>query len=126
MIIPTAYATRRNLAKSYRRGFQAGTVADLGGVPLAPYLKLRSKEAYNRGFDHAQLAKGQPASQRIGDCVDAFAYGVAAHIGFDPAQGEDRTVVSCAVKPTPRELELLAFLERLKAEITEMLHGGIH
>jgi hypothetical protein len=52
--IPTAYASRRNLANAYRRGFQAGTIADVGGVPLAPYEKLRSVQAYNDGFNAGQ------------------------------------------------------------------------
>lgn len=74
MIIPPLYASRRNLARAYRRGFHAGTVAGLGGVPLAPYLKSQMVQAFRQGFEAGQAAKDQPASPRPNDMVDAASY----------------------------------------------------
>jgi hypothetical protein len=57
VIIPAVYASRRNLARAYRRGYAAGTIADPGGVPLPPYVKGRMNVVFESGFAAAQLAK---------------------------------------------------------------------
>lgn len=74
MIIPPLYASRRNLARAYRRGFQAGTVADLGGVPLAPYRKSQTVKAFRQGFEAGQAAKDQAVRPRPEDGADAASY----------------------------------------------------
>lgn len=74
VIIPAAYVSRRNLARAYKRGFQAGTLADLGGVPLAPYVKSRMVGVFEVGFKAGQRAKDQPANPRPEDGADAAAY----------------------------------------------------
>jgi hypothetical protein len=105
--IPSAYASRRNLANAYRRGFQAGTIADVGGVPLAPYEKLRSVQAYNDGFNAGQQKKaGNWPLDRVRKPIDDW-------------QAD-------AMKATARRVDdLLAFLEKLKGDIDAVLLGGV-
>lgn len=98
MAIPAAYTSHRNLANSYTRGFRAGQLADLGGVPLAPYTRARMRGAFKAGFKDGQRTK-----------VGGFQ--------LDPVEATPFEV-------TTRERALLALLEQIYRDIAAMLHGG--
>lgn len=57
MSTPAVYASRRNLSGAYTRGWRAGTIADVGGVALPPYLKGLMVTAFRDGFEAAQRQK---------------------------------------------------------------------
>lgn len=105
MIIPAAYASRRNFATAYTAGYRAGSIADLGGVPLAPYQKSRMVGVFEKGFHDGQRAKVELIGVDLAGpgLVDATAY-TFHHL-----------------RPTPRERELLAMLESIHKQIADML-----
>lgn len=94
MIIPHGYAYSRHSTNAYVRGYKAGQLADLGGVPLAPYVRQQMVLIFEAGFKAAQRDKAQPV-EILPPPVPPGLFG--------------------------RERELLAFLEQVRQDITAIL-----